>query len=354
MYRTKTGPLALRKWLLLVNLALLPLTACQRPTPLQQRYLQFGTLIDVSLATTDETRSEQLFGDIEQLLKQRHHQWHGWEDGDLSRFNRALLAEPGHEVTIPASLRLLIDESQRYYDLSDGLFNPALGKLIGAWGFHASQQPDFTLIAEIKKDIPGMHDLVINGEQAHSTNPYLQLDFGAIAKGLAVRQMADLLISGKLEDFIINAGGDVYAHGDKIGQPWRVAVEDPFAAEQQNGAYIATLEISQPTSVFTSGNYRRYYIDSDNRRRHHIIDPRSGEPSTRISAVTVLHPDPLVADVAATTLMLTPVDRIKQMASRFGISEFLVINEQRDLYITSSLNDRLHWRNKQAFKIHLL
>ncbi len=42
------------------------------------------------------------------------------------------------------------------------------------------------LISKIKHDIPGMHDLIVKDNHAISLNPYLQLDFGAIAKGLAV------------------------------------------------------------------------------------------------------------------------------------------------------------------------
>ena len=340
---------------------LVSLNACQSQHVFQQRFLQFGTIIDISLVTKDQDKALQVFNEIEILLKKRHTEWHGWQDGTLKQFNQALLlsqatteTETDTGIPIPETLRLLIHDSKKYFDLSGGLFNPAMGKLIDAWGFHQQATPNLALIETIKQNIPGMNDLIIKDNHAVTLNPYLQLDFGAIAKGLAVKQISHLIQQHHINNFIINAGGDIFAEGQKLGKGWKVAIENPFYSDKNSENIIGLLSVSDSQSIFTSGNYRRFYVDKDNLKRHHIIDPVSGEPSLNISAITVMHKDPIIADVAATTLMLTKISELKNMAEVLEIEDFLAISDQHDLYITESMMKKIQWTEKSAFKVQLL
>ncbi|MCK4710007.1 MAG: FAD:protein FMN transferase, partial [Gammaproteobacteria bacterium] len=233
--------------------------------------------------------------------------------------------------------------------ISNGLFNPAMGKLIAAWGFHNKSTPDYSVINNIQSNIPGMHDLVIKNNLAYSLNSQLKLDFGAIAKGLAVEQIANLVKAQNFKHFIINAGGDIFAQGKKNQHNWKIAIESPFSDD-----IIGKLEITSPSSIFTSGNYRRFYLDQNNIRRHHIINPITGEPSENISAVTILHRDPMLADIAATTLMLTPTDSIKKMAQQLKIQDFMVITEQQTVLISKSLNKKITWKPDLDLNIQII
>ena len=335
------------------------MSACQSQQVFQQRFLQFGTIIDITLVTTNQDKAFQLFNDIEALLKKRHKEWHGWQDGTLKQFNQALLqqtslSQKSAGIEIPDTLKLLIQESKKYYLLSDGLFNPAMGQLIEAWGFHQQSTRNQPLINEIKQDIPGMHDLIVKNGHANSLNPYLQLDFGAIAKGLAVRQISHLIQQNNVKDFIINAGGDIFTEGQKHNQDWQVAIENPFYTGKNDTKIIGRILTSEAMSIFTSGNYRRFYIDEGNKKRHHIINPLTGEPSSNISAITVLHKDPVIADVAATTLMLTPISELKNMAHKLEIKDFLAISGQQEIYISESMMQKIQWVETAQFKTHLL
>jgi thiamine biosynthesis lipoprotein len=342
MYRTQAR-------LTLFSLLALLLAACQHLATYKQSYLQFGTLIEVTVVSSQRKRVLAAFDAIDQLLERRHSDWHGWLDGDLSRFNLALQGNPADGVTVPPSLRRLIAESRIYYRLSGQRFNPALGKLIAAWGFHDNSRTDPQTIQQIQQSIPGMDDLVIENNRARSLNPHLQLDFGGIAKGLAIEEIAALLQQEQLNNFIVNAGGDVFARGSKSGAAWRIAVEDPFAE-----GIIASIELQPGQAVFTSGNYRRWFQDEGKPRRHHIIDPRSGAPSEYISSATVLHADPVRADAAATSLMLTHPDDIAQVAHSLGIEQFVVITEDRRAYCSKPLCAHLKWLQDDRLEVELL
>lgn len=310
-------------WLLLIALVV---SGCERQQHLvEQTLLEFGTLIRITLITDDLTHAQQLLADIENQLRRQRAQWHAWEDSDLTRFNLALQQET--RVEVPVSLRQLIRLSSDYHEASGGRFNPALGKLIGAYGFHGSEA-DPGLVAEVRRAIPTMRDLTVVDNTASSSNRHLQLDFGGIAKGYAIGLVADYLERRGIEHFIINAGGDMVVAGNRFGRPWRIGIQNPFAP-----GVVASLELEGRHSLFTSGNYERQYRRGET-RNHHIIDPRSGASSSGQSSVTVLSRDPVRADAAATALMIDGLRSAPQLARALKIEDYLLIAETREILLS--------------------
>lgn len=316
-----------RYWLIwLCSLVLL--ASCERRQHLvQQALLEFGTIIEITLISDDLARAETLLGDIERQLKRQRAQWHAWEDSDLSRFNRQLQQQASAEI--PASLAPLLQLSRAYHDASGGLFNPALGKLIAAYGFHGGEF-DASTVAEIRADIPNMQDLQIDGNRASSRNPHLQIDLGGIAKGYAIGLIGDFLDRNGVLHYVINAGGDLLVSGNRFGRPWRIGIQNPFAP-----GVVASVELEGRHSLFTSGNYARQYRQGGE-LRHHIIDPRSGAPARGQSSATVLSDDPVRADVAATSLMIDGLRQPRELSRALKIDDFLIIGEAREILISRS------------------
>lgn len=320
---------------MLLSIALL-LAGCEKKAHLvEQRLLEFGTIIDITLIHPDLAKAEWALSEIEQQLATYRNQWHAWEDSDLTRFNHRLASS--QSTDIPASLNELIRLSQQYYERSQQLFNPAIGKLIAAYGFQGSSKPNTELINTLRQDIPTMPDLVIRDGQAQSINPALQLDFGGIAKGYALDRISDFLHRQGFEHFLINAGGDLQVSGDKMGKEWRIAIQNPF----RPGA-IAGINLSGQQALFTSGNYQRYYRQGD-KIIHHIIDPRTGAPSVRISSTTVLASDPVLADVAATSLMIDGLENHRSLAESLGIDDYLIITDDQQISVTRSFANKIEW-----------
>ena len=308
-------------------LCLFALGACERRAHLvEQHLLAFGTLIQVTLITGDLSEAQTTLDEIEKRLHRWHRQWHAWEDSDLTRFNRALAA--GENPEIPDSLRDLIELSQAFNRSSNGLFDPALGKLIEARGFHGGEPAPARANALIA-DLPAMSDLEITGNRARSRHPDLQLDFGGIAKGYALARLRDYLGHRGVEHYVINAGGDLITAGNRFGKPWRIGIQNPFAP----GA-IAGVELKGRHSLFTSGNYRRFY-QRGAKRAHHVIDPRSGESATGPSSATILIDDPVRADVAATTLMIADPWQRSALAQTLQVDKFLLVSENRQIIVSS-------------------
>lgn len=322
------------------------ISACQQnPLLLEQRILSFGTLIDISIATTaaKQKSANKAIEAARKLLKTRHHEWHAWQQGDLFELNKAL--KKPHASTQNKHLEFLITRSKFYYQASNGLFNPAMGLLIDAWGFHGDKKPNIALINRIKLNIPTMDDLTINKHVISNRNPYTQLDFGAIAKGLAIEQIEAIFKHYGFNNYLINIGGDLSTKGKKHGKAWVAGIQNPF---KQGIIGIISL---QDNSLFTSGNYQRH-LTHNNKTIHHIINPRTGESSSQANAVSVIHKNPLTADVAATALMIAKPSEWQAISRQLALSDYLIISKQQEIWVTNSLFNKLTFNTE--LKVHII
>ena len=143
-----------------------------------------------------------------------------------------------------------------------------------------------------------------------------RLDLGGIAKGWAADLAMDR-ICREWEHALINVGGDLRVKGGpQPGQAWTTGVFDPRAqAAGLPDRYAAVVTMSRG-GLATSGAVWRWWVQ-DGVRRHHILDPRSGEPlrlwldkrddqdgETLIATATAMAPTAARAEVAAKVALL--------------------------------------------------
>jgi thiamine biosynthesis lipoprotein len=224
-----------------------------------------------------------------------------------------------------------------------GCFCPAIGGLVGAWGFHADElrsdglRPSDSEIAHWTAARPRLAQLELRGLDARSVNPSLQLDFGAYAKGVAIDWALDRLRHRHdVHDALLNLGGNLAAMGRIEGRSWRVGIRDPDGA-----ALVAQLCTDGREAVVTSGTYERWRVLADGQRATHIIDPASGLPAAALTSVTVVHPSAALADAAATALLVAGPARWRTVAQRMGVDQVLVIERGGSREVTPRLAARL-------------
>jgi thiamine biosynthesis lipoprotein len=152
------------------------------------------------------------------------------------------------------------------------------------------------------------------------------LDLGGIAKGWTVDQAARELAARGFNSYAVDAGGDLYVAGQQVdGRPWLVGVEDPRAP----GRDLLVLQ-RQDGAVATSSSHRRRWR-RDGRERHHLIDPRTGQPSdTGVLAATVLAPSVARAEILAkAALLLGPRDGMRFLEQQADAAGLLVLEDGR-------------------------
>ncbi|MCW8827466.1 MAG: FAD:protein FMN transferase, partial [Gammaproteobacteria bacterium] len=295
-------------------------------------------------------RQQKAVSRISEDFQRMHHEWHAWKPGPLVQINRALAQ--GQSVRVLPSLIPIIKQSSVLSQQSEGLFDPAIGGLLSLWGFQSDGRPngpppDAEAIARWVQAEPHMADLTLDGDMLSSTNPAVQLDFGAFAKGYAVDLAIARLREAGIDNAIINAGGDLRSIGSKNGKPWRVGVRHP-----QGEGVLATIEVSGDESVFTSGNYERYR-EHEGVRYNHILDPRTGMPVNGVTSVTVLHDNGAVADAAATALVVAGPEAWHRIARQMGIKFVMLVDDAGVVYMNPAMQHRVEFQAEPPGDIRL-
>lgn len=314
-------------------LFVLGLAACQPQTQTTMaEYAVFGTTVTVTIRHPSRVSPEGPLAQLDHLFQRLHRDWHPWAPGALTTLNQALSS--GDWVTITPDLAELLEQSQTLESMSDGLFNPAIGQLVSLWGFHTSTYPITTpppsqqAIDQLIQTQPSTSAIEwMNGDdgevQIRTDNPSIALDFSGIAKGAAAKMACEILYEAKLNEALVNLGGDVMVCGAGT-QPWRVAINDP------RSGVVEVLEVDEPLAIFTSGQYYRYREWSGERYAH-ILNPYTGQPIEHVLQATAISADPILADAAATALVVAGADRAKALGEALGLSQWLLIDEQGDL-----------------------
>ncbi len=125
----------------------------------------------------------------------------------------------------------------------------------------------------------------------------MQLDAGGIAKGFAADRALRVLVALGVPRAIVAAGGDI-AIGDP--PPDRSGWEIALAGLDNAPAPGSPLSLSH-AGVSTSGDAEQW-VEIGGVRYSHILDPRTGQPITGRSSVTVVAGNATTSDMLATAV----------------------------------------------------
>lgn len=218
-------------------------------------------------------------------------------------------------MKIDKELFNLIERAIGISKLTGGAFDISYASMDRIWQFDGSMTV-MPSEKEIKSSVEkvGYQNIVLDKK---NSTVFLKLEgmkigFGAIGKGYAADKAKTLLISKGVPSGIINASGDMNTWGKQPnGNDWKVAITNPM----DKNKVFALLPITNG-AVVTSGNYEKY-VNFNGKRYTHIIDPRTGYPSTGIISVTVFAPKAELADALATSVFVmgkeAGLDRINQL-----------------------------------------
>ena len=163
----------------------------------------------------------------------------------------------------------------------------------------------------------------------------MSLDLGGIAKGWIAEQAANIL-SGYASACAMDAGGDMFLVGFPEGmQQWPVALEDPF----EPGNNLTTLQVD-PGAIATSTITKRVWQQAG-KNRHHIIDPRTGEPAvSEWISVTVIAPHAYEAEVFAKALLIAGPQEADEILRYSGIRfTYLAVDQSKKLWGNYAIMD---------------
>lgn len=225
--------------------------------------------------------------------------------------------------TVSASLGEVIGAALGWARRTAGAFDPTVAPLLDLWDIPAGPHPPPSgeALARARGRVgwrrvrwePSSRKVDLGGTE---------LDLGGIAKAYALDRAAAALRGAGLRDFLLDAGGDVFAAGSKGGAPWRVGIRHP---REQDGF----LRIVEPRegALLTSGDYQRAF-SWQGVTFHHLLDPATGLPSRRCRSVTLWVPRATLIPSAA-VFLLGPAEGLELLAAVPGAEGLAVDAEGR-------------------------
>lgn len=257
------------------------------------------------------------------------------EDSRITRINRNISGEADSLIA------KVFDASLRVSRASGGAFDPTVAPLVNLWGFGYESPASPPSRREIDSCLMlvGIGECRMEGMRLVKKSPGTQFNFSAITKGFGVDCVAAVLKNNGVNDFLVEIGGEIFASGlNPQGRPWRISVDSPLDDAMPGERSAAVFSLSGK-AVATSGNYRNFRRN-ENGRIGHTISPVTGYPvASEIASATVVAPDCMTADAAATAIMAMPRDSAVSFIGRMGegYSALLVIADSSGTFSVDTI-----------------
>jgi len=220
---------------------------------------------------------------------------------EISRLNKTAA---GKAFKCSPLLWNIFNSSRHAYAISGGSFDVSARPLMLLWGFYRKRGDTLPNTKEIKEaqSKTGL-DKIIFDDKNHTvkfTVPGMSIDFGGIAKGIAVQLATKEIYKIGIRNAVVDLGGNMYC----LGRPpaskkfYAIGIKDPLAKNEICGKLSLHNQ-----AVATSGNYERY-ITIKGHHYTHIMNPRTGRPVEDMLSVSVVTSNAGDADFLSTAVFI--------------------------------------------------
>lgn len=253
--------------------------------------------------------------------------------------------------------------SQQIWSISNGAFDPSVYPLVDGWGFMKDVEvvPDSSTVDSLR-NLVGFQDGFnfnffykidslgnsIPANKIIKNNAQAKLDFNAIAQGISVDVIAEILERKGAKNYFVEIGGEIRVKGvNSEGILWRIGIDKPIEHSTAENREFQEIIMIKDKSVATSGSYRKFY-EKDGIKYSHTIDPHTGYPvqHTLLSA-TVVANDCGTADGMATVFMVLGTEKSIDFINEhpeLGLEVYLIFNNSKgrlETYYTKNFRDLL-------------
>jgi thiamine biosynthesis lipoprotein len=304
-----------------------------------------GTEVRIAIYTEDEPGARRAAAaGLAEILRLEALMTTWRPDSEVSRVNAQAGLGP---VRVSDEVLEVVEAAQRASKLSDGAFDITFEALHGLWKFDEDLEKKIPSDEAIKARLPlvDYRQLAVDrkAKTLYLKRPGMRINLGGIAKGYAVDRAVAVLRKAGFQNAIVQAGGDLMCAGDKGGQPWTAGIRDPRG--ERDDAF-AVLRLSNH-AFSTAGDYERFFI-LDQKRYHHILDPKTGKPATRSRSVTIYAPNALLADALDDAVFILGWKRGIEMIEKLDDVGAVVVDADGGLHVSSRVKDRLLMRRRDS------
>lgn len=323
----------------------------RQPVSCQYADTAMGTVVRQTLYAPDKETADSVSGSIMTILNRMEEQELSWrlETSEVYAVNGT--AGSGEGYLMSKEMTRVIVECLDLSQKAEGAFDVTIGSVVRLWNIDnwaaGGQTGDYTLPERellrqalgncgyeklrLEPEVPGENEEMM---QARIFLPAgMQLDLGAVGKGLALDRILDRLGDSGISGAVISVGGSVLTYGQKPDNTdWKVGVVNPMNPAE----YIGILTLKGQWCVSTSGDYERY-VEVDGVRCHHIIDPATGMPAdSAVHSVTILTKNGLLSDALSTACFVLGTEKGLELAQQYG-AEALFVTKEGETVMTDGM-----------------
>lgn len=302
-----------------------------------------GTLVSVTAVDSSRDRIQEAAGRAFQEMDR--------VVGLLNRYDSAsavgYLNAEGEILGPPPELCRVLSRALAHHQYSAGAFDPTVQPLVDLFRARSgrsigsatpassgpappappgpgSPEPTETAIRDALSRIDASA-VELASRSIRFNRPGMGITLDGIAKGYVVDGMTAILEAHGLENFLVDAGGDIRSLGFREdGQPWQVGVQDP-----DKNARLPDVIPLRGMAVATSGSYEIHF--DPEQVRHHIVAPGKGASPGHSRSVSVVAPSALEADALATSVfVMTPEQGLAFIETITNCACLLVDREGRE------------------------
>ncbi len=287
-----------------------------------------GTTYNITYQDPDSTdyqdQLEKLLGEFDQSLSTYI------PSSIVSRMNQGML-----DVDADDYFRNCFQAAVEVYTATGGAFDITVAPVVNAWGFGFTERSrvDSALIDSLLQFV-GMNRVSLRDNRLIKEREGIMLDMNAIAQGYAVDVLAEFFEAEKIENYLVEIGGEVRTNGkNRFGLDWRIGIDKPIDGLQLPGVQMQAIVQISGKSLATSGNYRRFY-EEDGIKYSHTIDPSTGYPVQHgLLSATVVASDCMRADAYATAFMVMGYEKARRFLEEHTyLDAYLIFNDEMGEY----------------------
>jgi FAD:protein FMN transferase len=261
------------------------------------------------------------------------------DDSELCRVNR----HPDELQSVSDTFWQVMQTAREMEEISKGLVTPVVLDALETAGYThdfmlemVAFSPSFVPVNFQK---PNLSDIKFFPDTRQIRLPAgLRMDFGGVAKGWAAHQA--MLLLSEFGPAMVNAGGDISISGSKAnGYPWQVGIIDPLQPEMD----LVRLSLRSGGLATSGKDYRKWVQNGV--LRHHIIDPRTGEPAiTDVLTASVAASSVMEAEMAAKMIFILGTEDGGEWLQEHPQYASLLVMDAGDVFASEKMK-KLMWRN---------
>lgn len=280
------------------------------------------TYIYIKIYSNDKNKAINALNEVEAIYKDYHQLTDRYNhyDGIVNVYDIYHNEIENQNLTIDQKLYDILTYADNWHQAYDR-FNIEIGNVIDVWKKYRDSENGIPTFEELS-DANNIVKLVLLGNNTILNN-HPNLDLGSISKGYTTELAGKYLESIGIEEYLINAGGNVKVGKSYQKDNYRIGIQSPISQKD-----LLTIVKGNNISVITSGGYERNY-EYNGKTYHHIIDPSTLYPSDYMKGVTVITDDSALGDALSTILFLMSVEEGQEFIKNYDAQALWYTNDNQ-------------------------